>query len=158
MSKDVHGRGGLRARRPGLFLCVVLAFGCAQDGPPPRDVVRLDEGEVELAEGSRRHDIMLEGVGAQNEITPATVAAGPGDAVAFTAADGITHSVVFLGERLDSAQVAFLERTGQMRGPPLLTEGGSWIVNLTDAPAGDYPFACALHGGQGVIRVGTARD
>jgi hypothetical protein len=45
-----------------------------------------------------------------------------------------------------------------MRGPPLLTEGGSWIVNLTDAPPGDYAFACALHGGQGVIRVGSARD
>ena len=158
MSRDVHGRGGLRARRPGLFLCLLLALGCADDGPPPRDVVQLDEGEVELAEGSRRHDVTLEGVGAQNEVTPATVAAGPGDAVAFNAGDAITHSVVFLADRLDSAKVAFLEQSGQMRGPPLLTEGGSWIVNLTDAPAGDYPFACALHGGQGVIRVGSTRD
>ena len=154
----MRGRGSLRAGRPGLLFCTVLAIACSQDGVP-RDVVELDEGEVvQLPEGSQRHDIHLEGVGAQTEISPATVDATPGDAVAFVAADAVTHSIVFLADRLDSAQVAFLESSGQMRGPPLLSEDASWIVSLSDAPAGDYRFACALHGGQGVIRVGTTRD
>jgi len=154
----MRGRGSLRARRPGLLFCTVLVLACSQDGVP-RDVVQLDEGEVvQLPKGSRRHDVRLEGVGAQSEVTPATIAATPGDAVAFVAADAVTHSIVFLADRLDSAQVAFLENESQMRGPPLLSEGASWIVSLTGAPEGDYPFACALHGGQGVIRVGSTRD
>ena len=155
MSQGVHHRGSLRARRPGLLFCLILALGCARDGDPPRDVVRLEGGDVQLPEGAERHDVMLEGVGADDEVSPETVQAGPRDAVAFTAADGVTHSIAFLGDHLDSAQIAFLETRGQMRGPPLLAEGASWIVTLDDAPPGDYPFACTLHGGQGVIRVGT---
>ena len=157
MRKGVQGRGSLRAGRPGLLLWLALALGCGgQDGSAPRDVVRLDEGEVQLPEGARRHDVRFEGVGAQSEVEPATVAANPGDAVAFTAADGITHSVTFLADRMDSTQVAFLEQGGQLRGPPLLSEGSSWVVSLSGAPAGDYLFACTLHGGQGVVRVGAA--
>ena len=157
LNEDVQGRGSLRAGRPGLFLWLVLALGCGgQDGAAPRDVVRLDEGEVQLPEGAHRHDVRLEGVGSQSEVEPASVTANAGDAVAFIAADAMTHSVAFLADRLDSAQVAFLEEGGQMRGPPLLTEGSSWVVSLTGAPAGEYPFACTLHGGQGVIRVAAA--
>ena len=159
MSLGGHGRGGLRARRPGLlFTLLLMLTACAQDSTPARDVVRLDGGDVALPEGARRHDVRLEGVGAQDEVSPASVSATPGDAVAFIAADGMTHSIVFLSDRLDAAQVAFLEDGGQMRGPPLLTEGSSWIVTLSGAPAGEYPFACALHGGQGVVRVGATRD
>ena len=155
-----HGRGGLRARRPGLLFCLLLALSaCTQDGgAPSRDVVRLDDGDVALPEGARRHDVQLEGVGADDEVSSGSVSATPGDAVAFIAADGMTHSIVFLSDRLSAEQVAFLEQGGQMRGPPLLAEGSSWIVTLSGAPAGDYPFACALHGGQGVIRVGATRD
>ena len=154
----IRDRGSLLAGRPGLLFCTLVVLACAQDGAP-RDVVQLDEGEVvQLPEGSRRHDVDLEGVGSRTEVSPASVVATPGDAVAFVAADAITHSIVFLADRLDSAQVAFLESSGQMRGPPLLSEGASWIVSLNGAPAGDYRFACALHGGQGVIRVGATRD
>ena len=156
MSGNERGRGSLHWRRPGLFLALTAALSavaCNQDGAPPRDVVQLDDGQVELPEGSHRHDVRIEGVGAPSEIAPATTEARPGDAIAFNAADGVTHSIVFVAERLDSAQVRFLDASGQMRGPPLLTEGSSWVVSLADAPAGDYEFACALHGGQGVVRV-----
>ena len=157
MGRDGQGRGGLRVRRPGLLLGVLLALACSGDETAPRDVVRLDDGEVQLPDGARRHDVRLEGVGAQNEVQPATVSAQPGDAVAFTAADGMTHSVVFHADRMSAEQVSFLEQSGQMRGPPLLSEGSAWVVSLNGAPAGDYPFSCTLHGGQGVIRVGAAR-
>ena len=157
MSEGVRRRGGLRAGRPGLLFGLVLALGCGgQDGAAPRDVVRLDDGDIALPEGARRHDIALEGLGARDEVSPITVAASPGDAIAFIAADGVTHSVTFLADRMDSTQVAFLEQGGQMRGPPLLSEGSAWIVSLNGAPAGDYVFACTMHGGQGVIRVGAA--
>jgi plastocyanin len=156
MSEDVYGRGSLRAGRPGLLFGLLIALGglaCARDGDPPRNVVELEEGQVQLPDGSSRHDVLLEGVGAQGEVTPASVQARPGDAIAFSVGDAITHSIAFRADRLDSAQVAFLETSGQMRGPPLLTEGSSWVVTLVGAPAGDYAFACTLHGGTGVIRV-----
>ena len=157
---DAKGRGRLHGRGPGFFLALfplVLAMGgCRQDGTPSRDVVLLETGEVQLPQGSRRHDVRLHGVGAEGEMTPATVEARVGDAVAFNAGDAITHSVVFLADRLDSAQVAFLESDGQLRGPPLLSEDASWIVTFEDAPPGDYPFACALHGGTGTIRLAPA--
>ena len=160
MSEDARNRGSLRAGRPGsrfrYGVLVALASACSNDGAPPRDVVQLETGEVQLPEGAQRHDIRLEGVDAQNEVQPPTVQANPGDAVAFTAADAITHSVVFLADQLDSAQIAFMEDRGQMRGPPLLSEDATWIVSMEGAPAGDYRFACALHGGRGVVRVGTA--
>ena len=159
MSRDGHSRGGLRGRRPGLLFGVLLALACGDDGDTaPRDVVRLDEGEVQLPAGARRHDVQLEGVDAQQEVQPAAVDAQSGDAISFNAADGITHSIVFLADQIDSAQAGFLDRTGQMRGPPLLSEGSTWIVSLSEAPAGEYRFACALHGGTGVIRVGGTRD
>jgi hypothetical protein len=44
-----------------------------------------------------------------------------------------------------------------MRGPPLLSEGSAWVVSLSDAPPGEYPFGCTMHGGRGVIRVGADR-
>ena len=155
MSRDVYGRGSLRAGRPGLHFCllVVLLAGCSREGEAPRNVVELESGQVELPEGSSRHDVVLEGVGAADEVRPPSVQARTGDAIAFTAVDGITHSVAFAADRLDAAQVAFLESTGQMRSPPLLSEGASWVVTLLDAPPGDYPFSCTLHGGAGVVGV-----
>lgn len=159
MRGDVRDRGSLRAGRPGPFLVsltLLLPLACTNDGEPPRDVVQLESGAVRLPKGSRRHDIVLKGVGAQGEMTPASVDARVGDAIAFNAADGITHSVVFVAERLDETQAAFLDTTGQMRGPPLLSEGSSWIVSLAGAPTGDYAFSCALHGGQGVVHVAPA--
>lgn len=159
MSRDAHGRGRFVTRRPGLLLAFAFgltAWGCS-NGEAPRDVVELESGQVQLPSGAHRHDVRLQGVGALDEVMPSEIDASPGDAVAFIAGDGVTHSVSFLGERLDSAQVAFLDSTGQRRGPPLLREGASWIVSLAGAPAGEYPFACALHGGRGVIRVSPPR-
>jgi plastocyanin len=136
---------------------VLLALACAQEGDVPHDVVQLDDGVVQLPAGARRHDVRLVGVDASREVEGASVTAHAGDAVAFTAGDAITHSIVFLADRLDSAQVAFLETSGQMRGPPLLAEGSAWVVSFDAAPPGDYPFACTLHGGRGVVHVGAAR-
>lgn len=159
MSRDAQGRGRLVARCPGLLLAIAfgLAVTACSNGEVPRDVVELESGQIQLPSGARRHDVHLKGVGAQGEMTPAAIDASPGDAVAFIADDGVTHSISFLGERLDAAQIAFLDTTGQRRGPPLLREGATWIVSLADAPAGAYPFACALHGGHGVIRVAATR-
>ena len=158
MSRDAQSRGRLLPGRPGFFVALAAALiaGCS-NGEAPRDVVELESGEVQLPAGARRHDIRLEGVGAEGEVDPASVDAAPGDAVAFIAGDGITHSVMFLADRMDGSQVAFLDSTSQRRGPPLLSEGSTWVVSLVAAPPGDYAFACALHGGAGTVRV-AARD
>ena len=53
--------------------------------------------------------------------------------------------------------LAFLESSGQLRGPPLLTEDASWIVSLEGAPPGDYPFRCLTHGAAGSLTVSGSR-
>lgn len=159
MSEGAQGRGRLFGGRPGLLLACALTLAAAacSNGEVARDVVELESGPVQLPDGARRHDVRLEGVAAQEEVKPDTVDAAPGDAIAFIAEDAITHSISFLGDRLVPAQVAFLDSTGQRRGPPLLSDRSTWIVSLAGAPAGEYAFACALHGGTGVVRVSADR-
>jgi plastocyanin len=90
------------------------------------------------------------------EFEPAVVQAQPGDVVRFTARDRGSHAIVFDGAALDSAARVWLEHTGQLRGPPLITTGSSWVITLDGAPAGEYLFRCTTHDAAGRLQV-TAR-
>lgn len=150
------GAPGRPRRRPGavhLALLLVLPFfgGCDAVGGGGESIA-LDSAELSVA-GSA-HEIRLSGQGARDSIAPARVEAEPGDAIRFVVDDRRPHALTFTVDALSPEVREYLETTGQLRGPPLVNEGSSWVVVLTDAPAGRYPFHCRSHddGGEIVVR------
>ena len=59
----------------------------------------------------------------------------------------------FTADALSSEQRSFLERTNQLRAPPLVEQGAAWVVSLEGAPPGAYPFHCITHGERGRLTV-----
>src|SRR5690606_16119143 len=84
---------------------------------------------------------------------PATASAAPGDIVRFASLDNGSHAIAFDAPALSADARDFLERTGQLRSPPLMVTGAAWVVNLEGAPPGQYPFTCATHGERGSLTI-----
>lgn len=151
--------GRSRFGRPGVFLALAFALaacegaGIGGEDPP---VLELGDETVQLEEGTALVDFRLAATGRNAGITPDTAGARPGDVVRFTAGDETTHAVAFDEAALSSEARAFLERTGQLRGPPLVDKGTSWVVSLEGAPPGEYPFVCLAHQTRGRLRVRPA--
>ena len=144
-----YGRSGVLA-----LAVTTLATFPALTGCEPIDQtesIALDSTSVEIT--GTVHDVRLGGVGAVDSITPATVRAVPGDAVRFTVADGRPHALTFAVDSLDASARAFLDGTGQLRGPPLVNQDASWVILLEGAPPGRYPFYCRSHDASGVLTV-----
>jgi plastocyanin len=137
-----------------LFLCTL--GGCRDVAPANEPVVLELHGDtVTLPAGVRLVEIAV-GRTEHGDFDPARDTARAGDVVRFTARDRQTHAIVFQGETLAADAAAFLEGSGQLRGPPLLDVGASWIVSLDGAPPGDYPFHCLTHGQSGRLTVTPA--
>lgn len=134
---------------PALLALAVVA-GC---GRPEATVQLNDSTTVALGRGAAVHDVRIGGAGGAAELRPDTVRAHPGDAVRFVTADGRTHAIAFIADSLAPAVRAYLDRTMQLRGPPLVNEGSAWIVLLRGAPAGRYPFQCIAIGRRGLLVV-----
>jgi plastocyanin len=141
------------ARTGALLSLVCTAAACdrvrTEEGPRvlelAHDTIRLEAGVRLVEVGVRRQQ--------DGEFDPPAVAARVGDYVRFTAQDRAGHAIAFQGARLDAAAREFLERTGQLRGPPLITSDASWVITLEDAPAGEYPFHCTTHNVAGRLSV-----
>ncbi|HUF50087.1 MAG TPA: hypothetical protein VMN60_04605 [Longimicrobiales bacterium] len=148
-----------RSMRAGvlLFLCAVAA--CDRGGrggdEGPR-VLELLNDTIQLAAGVRLIDVKVER-GPDGDFDPALVQAIEGDVVRFTAADNGGHAIAFNGLALAPEARAHLERTGQLRGPPLITVNAAWVITLAGAPVGAYPFRCTTHDVAGRLIVGTTR-
>lgn len=127
----------------------LLAGGCDTIGGGSS--IALDSADVAIA-GSV-HEIRVAGAGARDSIAPTTLEASSGDAVRFVVDDRRPHAFTFTAESLAAPVREYLERTGQLRGPPLVNEGSEWVVILEDAPAGEYPFHCRSHDARGEITV-----
>jgi plastocyanin len=135
--------------------CLLATAGCERiapggdDGPRvlelAHDTIRLEAGVRLVEVGVRRQQ--------DGEFDPAAVEARVGDYVRFTAQDRAGHAIAFQGAGLNAATREFLERTGQLRGPPLITNDASWVITLEGAPAGDYPFHCTTHNVAGRLSV-----
>lgn len=143
------GRSGV------LFLLLLLSFtACEEIGLGSGATIALDSAEVSIP--GRVHDVRL---GRDPEAGAAaldSVRARPGDAVQFIALDRHPHAPTFVAAELDPDVRAFLERTGQLRGPPLVSKDARWVVLLEGAPAGRYPFTCRTHDVAGVLVVEPA--
>lgn len=163
MARHAPAPGRLRRRGRsgvGLFFCVVLAVAsgaCERGDTGPRSI-DIDGGAVELPRGAEVHTVRLRAAMGRGFIEPDTVRARPGDAVRFVAGDDRGHAVAFESDRLDPGAERFLFRTGQLRGAPLVRAETAWIVDLTDAPPGRYPFRCLNTGSTGVLFVESSDD
>jgi plastocyanin len=143
--------------RAGVFtLAAVLASSaCDRVGQPgdegPR-VLELTHDTIRLESGVRLIDVQVRRE-SSGEFQPPRVEAHVGDVVRFTAGDLAGHAISFVGAELDPAVLGFLEATGQLRSPPLITTDASWVITLEGAPAGEYPFHCSVHNARGHLTV-----
>src|SRR5690606_13207810 len=113
------------------------------DAPPvPERTPVLELGAViaQLPPGARIHEVRLGAAAPAPELDPDTVRARPGDVIRFTATATGTHAIAFDAPALAPAAGSFLAGSQQLRGPPLLSAGATWVVSLDDAPPGAYPF------------------
>lgn len=133
------------------MLCAACDRVAPADDSGPR-VLELTHDTIHLDEGSRLVDVRVRRT-AEGDFDPLRVQAAPGDYVRFSATDGGGHAIVFAAHRLEPAVHEFLERSGQLRSPPLIAEGASWVITLVDAPPGSYPFRCTTHNAAGVLTV-----
>ena len=153
-SMSAPGRG---VSRPGalLFALVMTFAGCDRDASDPRvlelahDTITLENGEVV--------QIFMRGAGDSAGFRPAAVQANVGDVLRFTADDALTHAVGFDEASLSAEARAFLERSGQLRSPPLVDRGTAWVVSLEGAPPGAYTVIDLTHQHRGSITVRPPR-
>lgn len=151
----VHVSGRLRSRRPFVFVGVACALAACEAPALPEHAPILELGAVvaQLPAGARIHEVRVGAAAPTPELDPDTVRARPGDVVRFTAAGTGMHAIAFDAAALDAAAGSFLSAGQQLRGPPLLAAGASWVVSLEGAPAGAYPFLCITHGVRGILHV-----
>lgn len=140
-----------------LLLPALVGCGGGEDPPEPRvlvlgedTIVLPDSIGLVIFEVGRRQD----GV---TRFEPETAQAAPGDVVRFVSLDNGAHAIAFDAPALPPGARAYLERSGQLRSPPLLTADAAWVVNLEGAPPGPYPFSCATHGERGTVTVAVRR-
>jgi plastocyanin len=139
-------------RRPGVVvLGLVATLLTACDAVGGGATIQLDTAEVQLERGATVHEVVLGGGADQDTIAPARLMARQGDAVRFVTADHRMHAVAFDAERLEPDIRDYLHQSNQLRGPPLVTRGGAWVVVLEGAPPGAYPFLCRPHGTRGLL-------
>ncbi len=156
--------GRRRLGRPGAFpLPLLLVFlaalaGCSERRGPANAKHRLPLGAdtIDLGADVTVHDVRLGGAPTGAGIRPETVNARVGDVLRFVAADARGYAISFEDSTLPPMARQFLERTRQLRGPPLISAGASWVVSLKGAPAGRYPFHSLTREAAGMVLVRPA--
>jgi plastocyanin len=150
-----------RHRNKAIALALVLMVAaCGDRGPGgsrdrgPR-VLELNADTVRLPDSVRVATVRIDRT-KRDEFEPGNTTVRVSDVVRFISSDAGSHAVAFDGDAMSPDARAFLERTGQLRSPPLLTAESRWVMSFEGAPPGDYPFRCPTHGVRGTITV-TAR-
>jgi plastocyanin len=149
---------GRPARGASAALLVLLALGaaaCRSKGAEPqaRAVLELASDTIQLERGVSLVDVLVR---SNAPLHPDTARVRQGDVVRFITGDARPHAIAFEADRLTPESVAFLERTDQLRGPPLIAEGASWVISLADAPPGIYSFVDLSQDARGAIVVSPA--
>jgi plastocyanin len=148
---------GRAAARSGVVARVLVALSLgACEAVGGGATIHLDTAEIQLERGSHLHEVRISGVADTDTVAPATLRADPGDVIRFTTDDHRTHAIGFDPDRLTPSIREYLERTNQLRGPPLVNRGSAWVVVLEAAPPGRYPFLCRFHEARGMLQVGGA--
>jgi plastocyanin len=141
----------------GVFVLLLLASACdrgALAGDKKDRTLELANDTIELPAGIDLHDVTVRTGEQHRDFDPSQSQARPGDYLRFTIDDTRTHAIVF--EPVTPEQRQFLESTGQLRSPPLITKGASWVIALKNAPVGQYPFRCLVHNDVGQLTVAAS--
>jgi plastocyanin len=141
--------------RAGVFICAWLLVACERAPLVEQKdrTLELAGDTIELPAGVDLHDVGIRTGAQHRDFEPRQVQARTGDYLRFTTQDSRTHAVVF---DVGTPELrTFLESTGQLRSPPLVTKGASWVIALKNAPAGNYPFRCLVHNDSGQLIVGA---
>lgn len=157
ITRDIFAPGRSFRGCLGAFFIViaVAALGCGRvESPESRALLELAGDTIELGRGAALADILVRSAATTTAVfEPDTITIRQGDVVRFIAADRHPHAISFDPARLAPATEAFLRRTDQLRSPPLIAEGASWIVSFQDAPPGVYPFVDLSQDRHGAIVV-----
>lgn len=144
----------------GLLPLVILwatLGGCRGSGEHVQDMAAEEAKALGLPSGAQLHRVTLGGRGAEEHAVPTRIHASPGDGVEFRTVDHRVHTLEFIVDSLTHEVRAFLESTGQVASPPLVSRGSRFILRLQNAPNGRYLFISEGHGGtaRGVVEVGS---
>lgn len=123
-----------------LWLGVLaIALGGCEPRDPALIPDELLQQELGLTEDDRVHTVVVStGVGERSD--PGELVIRPGDLVQFVSTDWFVHEVHFAADSMESDTFAFLESTGQSASPPLIHEGGRFVLTFEDAPTGRYVY------------------
>ncbi len=144
-------------RCAGVFVFCLVAAACerAGSGGEQKDrTLELDKDTIDVPAGTDLHDVAVRLADQNRDFNPAQLQAKPGDYLRFTIDDTRTHAIAF--EPATPELKAFLESTGQLRSPPLIAKGASWVIALKNAPMGQYPFRCLIHNDVGQLTVAAS--
>ena len=138
----------------GAFVLLIVAAACDRApliGDKKDRTLELAGDTIDVPAGVELHDVQVLTTPESKDFEPAQVEAAPGDYLRFTTRDSRTHAIVF---DVAAPQLrTFLESSGQLRSPPLVSNGASWVLALKGAPAGTYAFRCLMHGDTGQLTV-----
>lgn len=152
-----HAPARYQGSRAGVVVFLLLLAACERAPLTEQKdrTLELAGDTIELPAGVDLHDVAVRTGEQYRDFEPRQVQARPGDYFRFTTRDSRTHAIVF--EPGDPAVRNWLESTGQLRSPPLVTNGASWVISLEKAPLGSYPFRCLVHDDAGTLTVGAER-
>lgn len=142
--------------RAGVFVLLLL-IACERGsiGGEKKDrTLELAGDTIDLPAGVDLHDVSVGATQQNRDFGPVQLQGKPGDYLRFTTGDSRAHAIAF--EPATPEQKAFLESTGQLRSPPLITKGASWVIALKNAPIGQYPFRCLVHHDVGQLTVAAS--
>lgn len=126
---------------PALLVCALLAgaLACSEPEPPDPEEVALREalgidGRIPLFR------VFLESGSEGEVVTPLRVEVVPGSIVVVETVDWGVHTFGFEEAGLSPEARAFLNRTHQVAGPPLVSRGSRLVLSFEGAPLGSYPY------------------
>jgi hypothetical protein len=143
----VKERAGALAKRVRRLVFTALIAACGHAAPEAAPVIVVGQDTITLDVGAGVYDVALLVRAGVSEFEPTAIAARSSDVLRIKSRDEGPHALAFDAAGLTPPMREFLDRTDQLRGPPLLAPGAEWVVSMKGAPPGVYTLRCLSHDG-----------